>query len=106
MEDGCDPGGVTVIVVFGWANADEAQRTMETLAATRDFISLLQSVGLRAGVAIRSLFENLAGNADRGDGVGPARVEGELGDRLDDLLFGHAIALRERNVGAELVRAV
>lgn len=43
------------------------------------------------------------GDGHRGHCLRPARVECQLGDRLDELLLGHAVIARERNMEVELL---
>src|SRR4051794_1285027 len=47
--------------------------------------------------------EDLLGHAHRGEGLRPAGVEGEVGDRLDQLLLGHPVVLRELQVEGQLL---
>src|SRR4051812_44817365 len=47
--------------------------------------------------------EDLLGHGHRGEGLGPAGVEGEMRDRLDELLLGHAVVLRVLQVEGELL---
>src|SRR5438552_4127511 len=49
--------------------------------------------------------EDLFGDGHGGHGLGPAGVEGQVGDRFDELVFGRAVALREIEVEDELFGA-
>ena len=47
--------------------------------------------------------EDVLGDGDRGHGLGPAGVEGEVGDRLDQLGLGDAVVAGAAEVVAQLV---
>src|SRR3954471_15231942 len=47
--------------------------------------------------------EDLLGDGDGGHGLGPAGVEGQVGDGLDELGLGHAVVAGAAEVEAQLV---
>src|SRR4051794_23920605 len=56
-----------------------------------------------AGVVGSVAPEDLLGDGHRGEGLRPAGVEREVGDRLDQLLLGRAVVLRVLQVEGQLL---
>src|SRR3569833_665477 len=65
--------------------------------------AIASSVSLLLGVG---LFEDLAGDADRGACRRPSSIEGKMRDGLDELVMGYAILERPLHVERHLVDPV
>src|SRR4051812_25377313 len=65
-------------------------------------VGVRRAGGRRRGVGSVAA-EDLLGDGHRGEGLRPARVEGQVRDELDELLLGDAVVLRVLQVEGQLL---
>src|SRR6516165_4347358 len=80
------------------------RRKVSTLTFPADRIAEFGACALQFGVSV--FLEDVPGDRDCGNCIGPTGIEGHLRDDLGQLLFGHAVLERQGEMRAKLVWAI